>query len=141
MNQEEAKKAALGILDNSKVGVLATVKESKPHARYMTFFHDGFTLYTATNRKTQKVEELEANPHAHILLGYEGEGVGDAYLEIEGSMAAHDNPEIIEKVWNEHLSGWFSGPDDPNLMILRIHPDRVRLMNKKGQDPVELKIE
>lgn len=138
MNQEEAKKVALGILDDSKVGVLATVKANKPHTRYMTFFHDGFTLYTATSKKTQKVEELELNPHAHILLGYEGEGVGDAYLEIEGKMAAHDDDEIIDKVWNDHLKGWFSGPDDPNLMILRINPDRVRLMNKKGQEPVDL---
>lgn len=141
MNQEEAKKAALGILDSSKVGVLATVNDNKPHTRYMTFFHDGFTLYTATSRKTQKVDELDANPHAHILLGYEGEGVGDAYLEIEGRMGAHDDPEMIDKVWNDHLSGWFSGPDDPNLLILRIQPDRVRLMNKKGQDPVELKMQ
>lgn len=140
MNQEEAKKAALGILDDSKVGVLATIKENKPHTRYMTFFHDGFTLYTATSRKSQKVDELEANPHAHILLGYEGEGVGDAYLEIEGRMGAHDDSEIIDKVWNDHLKGWFTGPDDPNLMILRIHPERVRLMNKKGQDPVELQM-
>ncbi|TAA73604.1 pyridoxamine 5'-phosphate oxidase family protein [Planococcus salinarum] len=140
MNHDEAKKAALEILDSSKVGVLATVKGNKPHTRYMTFFHDGFTLYTATSRKTQKVDELEANPHAHILLGYEGEGVGDTYLEIEGRMAAHDDSQIIEKVWNEHLTGWFSGPDDPNLLILRIHPDRVRLMNKKGQDPVELQM-
>ncbi|MFD1029937.1 pyridoxamine 5'-phosphate oxidase family protein [Metaplanococcus flavidus] len=138
MNQEEAKKAALGILDDSKVGVLATIKENKPHTRYMTFFHDGFTLYTATSRKSQKVDELEANPHAHILLGYEGEGVGDAYLEIEGRMAAHDDAEIINKVWNDHLKGWFTGPDDPNLMILRIHPEHVRLMNKKGQEPVDL---
>lgn len=141
MNQEEAKKVALMILDESKVGVLATVKGKKPHTRYMTFFHDGFTLYTATSRKTQKVDELEANPHAHILLGYEGEGVGDVYLEIEGRMAAHDDAEIIDKVWNDHLSGWFSGPDDPNLLILRINPDRVRLMNKKGQEPVDLQIE
>ncbi|WP_422124121.1 pyridoxamine 5'-phosphate oxidase family protein [Planococcus sp. X10-3] len=141
MNQEEAKEVAMGILDDSKVGVLATVKASKPHTRYMTFFHDGFTLYTATSRKSQKVEELEANPHAHILLGYEGGGVGDAYLEIEGRMAAHDDAKIIDKVWNEHLKGWFSGPDDPNLMILRIHPERVRLMNKKGQDAIELQTE
>ncbi|HSJ37670.1 MAG TPA: pyridoxamine 5'-phosphate oxidase family protein [Planococcus sp. (in: firmicutes)] len=140
MNQEEAKKAALEILDNSKVGVLATIKESKPHTRYMTFFHDDFTLYTATSIKSQKVEELEANPHAHILLGYEGEGVGDAYLEIEGRMSTHDDSEIINKVWNDHLKGWFTGPDDPNLMILRIHPERVRLMNKKGQDPIDLQM-
>src|SRR5690606_30286730 len=83
MNQEELKQNALKILEESHVGILSTVKGDKPHSRYMTFFNDEFTLYTATNKQTQKVDELEANPHAHILLGYDGEGVGDTFLEID----------------------------------------------------------
>lgn len=140
MNQEDVKKAALKILEESYVGTLATIKGNKPHSRYMTFFNDGFTLYTATSKNTQKVDELEANPHAHILLGYDGEGVGDTFLEIEGSMSLNDDREMINKVWNEHLEGWFEGPDDPSLIILAIKPDRVRLMNKKGQEPQTLEL-
>lgn len=140
MNQEEAKKAALKILDNSHVGTLATIKGNKPHSRYMTFFNDEFTLYTATSNKTQKVDELEANPNAHILLGYDGEGIGDAFLEIEGEMGVHEDSSMIEKVWNDHLKGWFTGPDDPDLVILAIKPNRVRLMNKKGEEPQSIEL-
>lgn len=138
MNQQELKDAALKILNDSHVGVLATITENKPHSRYMTFFNKDFTLYTATSKKTQKGDELEQNPHAHILLGYEGEGVGDTFLEIEGEMSEHDDRSILEDLWNEHLSGWFSGPDDPNLLIVAIKPTRMRLMNKKGQEPQEI---
>ncbi len=140
MNQSELKQQALNILEDSLVGVLSTVKDNKPHSRYMTFFHDEFTLYTPTSKKTQKVDELENNPNAHILLGYEGEGVGDAFLEIEGQMGMHDDPGMIDKVWNDHLKGWFTGPDDPNLLILAIKPTRVRLMNKKGEDPQTIEL-
>lgn len=140
MNQEELKQQALKILEESHVGVLATVKDNKPHSRYMTFFNDEFTLYTATSDTTQKVDELEQNPHAHILLGYEGEGIGDAFLEIEGTMGVHDDKGIIDKVWNEHLKGWFSGPDDPHLVILAIKPSRVRIINKKGEEPQTLEL-
>lgn len=138
MEQQELKETALKILNGSNVGVLATINENKPHSRYMTFFNKDFTLYTATSKQTQKVDELEANPHAHILLGYDGEGFGDSFLEIEGKMSEHDDRGILENLWNDHLSGWFSGPDDPNLIILAIKPTRMRLMNKKGEDPQDV---
>ncbi|RNF40139.1 pyridoxamine 5'-phosphate oxidase family protein [Planococcus salinus] len=138
MNQEEARKTAMKILDESHVGVLSTIKDNKPHSRYMTFFNEDFTLYTATSKQTQKVDELQQNPNAHILLGYEGEGFGDAFLEIEGKIAEHDDRSILENLWNDHLKGWFKGPDDPDLLILTIKPTRARLMNKKGESPVSL---
>lgn len=140
MNQDQLRQNALKILEDSHVGILSTVKGSKPHSRYMTFFNDEFTLYTATSKQTQKVDELEANPNAHILLGYEGQGIGDSFLEIEGTMGIHDDKSIIEKVWNEHLRGWFSGPDDPNLVILSITPSSARLINKKGEEPQKIEI-
>ncbi|MGI2327876.1 pyridoxamine 5'-phosphate oxidase family protein [Planococcus sp. YIM B11945] len=140
MNQEDLKKTALKILEESYVGTLATVKDNKPHSRYMTFFNDEFTLYTATSKKTQKVDELEANPNAHILLGYEGQGVGDAFLEIEGEMGLHDDRSMIDKIWNDALKGWFTGPDDPDLIILAIKPKHLRLINKKGEAPQNIEL-
>ena len=140
MDQSQLKQQALKILDDSLVGVLSTIKDNKPHSRYMTFFNDEFTLYTPTSKKTQKVDELQNNPNAHILLGYEGEGVGDAFLEIEGQMGVHEEQGMIDKVWNDRLKGWFTGPDDPNLVILAIKPARVRLINKKGEEPQSIEL-
>jgi general stress protein 26 len=140
MAQEELKKTALNILEKSYVGTLATVNDNKPHSRYMTFFNEDFTLYTATSKDTHKVDELEANPYAHVLIGYDGEGIGDEFLEIEGKMAEHDDKDTINKVWNEHLEGWFSGPDDPKLLIISIEPTRVRVMNRKGEKPQTIEL-
>ncbi|AOV08735.1 pyridoxamine 5'-phosphate oxidase family protein [Sporosarcina ureilytica] len=134
----DSKKEALKILKESYVGTMATVYGNKPHTRYMTFFNDEFTLYTATSKKTEKVDELEVNPHTHILIGYEGEGMGDEYLEIEGTVSISDDDSMKEKVWNKHMKDWFSGPDDPDLVILKISPDSMRLMNKKGEEPKEI---
>ena len=114
-----AKKSALKILEESYIGTMATVQQNKPHTRYMTFFNDEFTLYTATSKQTQKVDELEANPHTHILIGYEGEGFGDEFLEIEGTVTISSDEQLKEKMWNKHLKPWFSGPEDPNLVIFK----------------------
>jgi len=132
------KKIALKILKESAVGTMATIQQNKPHSRYMTFFSEEFTLYTATSKHTEKVDELEVNPHTHILIGYEGKGMGDEYLEIEGTVGISDDESVKEKVWNKHLKPWFSGPEDPNLVILKVSPDSIRLMNKKGEDPIEI---
>lgn len=129
------KKTALKILQESHVGTMATIQNNKPHTRYMTFFSDDFTLYSATSKQTQKVDELETNPHTHILIGYEGEGFGDEFLEIEGTVTVSDDDNLKEKMWNEHMKPWFSGPEDPNLVILKVSPVTIRLMNKKGEEP------
>ncbi|MET3575076.1 pyridoxamine 5'-phosphate oxidase family protein [Bhargavaea ullalensis] len=133
-----AKETAKKILDESMIGTMATVQDGKPFSRYMTFFNDGFTMYTATSKKTDKVDELEANPHTHILIGYDGEGFGDEFLEISGSASVTDDKGLIDKVWNDAMKGWFDGPNDPDLVILKIEPDSMRVMNKKGQPPQDV---
>ncbi|MFS0577245.1 pyridoxamine 5'-phosphate oxidase family protein [Sporosarcina sp. 179-K 3D1 HS] len=135
-----ANETALKILDESHIGTMATVQQNKPHSRYMTFFNDGFTLYTATSKRTEKVEELEQNPHTHILIGYEGKGFGDAFLEIMGTAEVSQDDNMIDKVWNKYMKPWFKGPDDPDLVILKITPQAIRVMNKKGEPPQEVQI-
>ncbi|MCP3762286.1 pyridoxamine 5'-phosphate oxidase family protein [Domibacillus sp. A3M-37] len=134
------KEQILSILKESRVGTMATIHDNKPRSRYMTFFNDDLTLYTVTSKDTHKTEDVEQNPYTHILLGYEGEGFGDMYVEIEGKVIESDDESLKEKVWNEHLEPWFDGPEDPKLLILQINPDQIRLMNKKGQPPQTLEL-
>lgn len=130
-----AKEEALKILEKNMIGTMATVQDNKPHTRYMTFFNDNFTLYTATSKKTHKAEELKQNPNTHILLGYDGHGFGDSFLEIEGTVIESDDEAMKEKVWNKALKGWFEGPEDPDLLILKVTPTKIRVMNTKGEEP------
>lgn len=130
-----AKETVLKILKKDYIGTMATVSENKPHSRYMTFFNDDFTLYTATDKNSHKAEELRANPHTHILLGYEGKGFGDAYVEIEGFV--EETPEEVwkEKVLDRLMKSFPYGPKNPNVVILKITPTQIRLLNKKGEAP------
>ncbi|WP_040227372.1 pyridoxamine 5'-phosphate oxidase family protein [Bhargavaea cecembensis] len=135
-----AKETAQKILDGSMVGTMATVQDGKPFSRYMTFFNDGLTLYTATSKKTDKVDELESNPYTHILIGYDGDGFGDDFLEILATVSVTDEEGLIDKVWNDAMKGWFSGPDDPDLVILKVTPESMRVMNKKGEPPQDVSL-
>lgn len=140
MTQDELKTSIQHILNDSNVGIMATVQNNKPHARYMTFSSDELNLYTATDEDTHKVDELEKNPYTHILLGYEGEGYGDEYVEYEGKVQITDSLELKQKLWNMNMEKWFDGPHDPNYIVLEIRPILIRLMNKNGEEPMILDI-
>lgn len=140
MPQEELKQKVLNLLDEQKVGTLATVEQNQPHTRYMTFFHEGLTLYTPTSKETHKAEEIEKNPNVHILIGYSGEGFGDTYAEIAGTASLTDDPELIDRLWSDEMEKWFKGKDDPNLVILKIDPTSIRYMNEGSRTPAELSL-
>ncbi|MFU0789561.1 pyridoxamine 5'-phosphate oxidase family protein [Virgibacillus proomii] len=141
MKQEALRKEIEHILENSYIGPMATVKRNMPHSRYMTFYHNNLTLYTLTDKDTEKMEDLEKNPYTHIILGYEGERMGDAYVEYEGKVSFNESAELKKQLWSNQLKQYFSSRDDPNLIVLEIKPLHIRLMNKKGEEsPQELEI-
>lgn len=140
MDKQKLNKEVLDILEKHKVGTLATVVKNKPHSRYMTFFNDELMLYTPTNKNTHKAEEIEENPHVHVLLGYEGKGYGDSYVEFEGKASISESAELKERLWNEHMKKWFEGPNDPEYIVLAIKPSKIRLMNSEYDSPQTLEL-
>lgn len=132
----EAKEKALNILDKNEVGVLATVSGNKPVARYMDFKSDDFVLYTVTDKRTEKVEDIEANNHAFVLIGYE-EGVFDKnYLEIEATVSMTQDPDLIDRAWNDYMDDTYKGKDDPNILVLKLTPQKVTLKLKKDDERI-----
>ena len=140
MSQAEIRDNIEKILRESHTGTMATVKNNKPHSRYMTFFHRDLTLYTPTNKNADKTEEIDANPYTHIMIGYEGDGFGDTYIEYQGKVRFNHSEELKKELWNDAMKVYFDGPEDPNYTLLEIHPIGIRLMNKKGESPLELEI-
>lgn len=140
MDKQKLNNEVLDILEKHKVGTLATVVDNKPHSRYMTFFNDELMLYTPTNKNTHKAEEIDENPNVHILLGYEGEGYGDSYVEFEGKASISEDQELKDKIWNDHMKNWFDGPNDPNYIVLAIKPNTIRLMNSEHESPQTLEV-
>lgn len=133
MDNKQLKEKILKVLGESKVGSLATVEGNRPHSRYMTFFNEELKMYTPTSKETYKAEEIEKNPYVHILLGYQGDGFGDEYVEIQGKASIREEQALKDKFWNDKMEKWIESPDDPNFIILEVEPHTIRLMNENGQ--------
>ncbi|MCA1024599.1 pyridoxamine 5'-phosphate oxidase family protein [Cytobacillus kochii] len=143
MSNEKVIKKAKEIIKNHPIGVLATVESNAPHIRYMAFYcedSEGFTLYSATKKNTEKVEEIEENGHTSILLGYTGKGLNDEYIEVKGHCRVSEDEEIKKKIWQDSFSRWFEGPEDPNYVILAITPQTIRFLNNEHQQTEEVTI-
>lgn len=136
MDNKELERMIIKALDDNKFGSFGTIEAgNKPKVRYMAVFHDGLNIYLATSRKTHKVEELKDNPNAFLLLGYE-QGGGKDVLEIEATVDVTKDEGLRSKVWNKSLEEWFSGPDDPEYVILELTPTRIEYIGKDKQHGV-----
>ncbi|OIJ14114.1 general stress protein [Anaerobacillus arseniciselenatis] len=134
MNQDHLKEEVINIIDNDHVGVLSTMQENKPHARYMMFFHDELQLYTATNKKTHKVDEIEDNPNVHVLLGFnENE---KKYVELQGKATLVNDDQLKQKYWNDQLMPWLDGPNDPEYCLLKIDPEHIELIEGNNETTI-----
>lgn len=138
MENKDIKDHVLKILSSSKTGVLSSVENNKPHTRYMTFYNDDLTLFTPTQLDTEKVSEIEKNPSVAVLLGYEGGGLDDCYVEISGTSKITNSSELKKQFWEDSFQQWFNGPDDPNYAFLQIQPEMIRVLNNHGEPPQEL---
>lgn len=135
---EDIKEKALKIMEKNDVGVMATISGNKPMARYMSFYSKGFMLYTITDKRTEKVEDLEKNSNVFVLLGYE-EGIFDKdYVEVEGEVSMVKNQEIIEKSWNDYMDDQYASKEDPNILVLEIKPTKINVKSKKGKEVEEI---
>ncbi|MFF5994626.1 pyridoxamine 5'-phosphate oxidase family protein [Lysinibacillus sp. KU-BSD001] len=127
---------ALDILSKHSVGVMATVSNGKPDSRYMTFSNDGFTLYTVTPKDSGKLDELRKNSHTHILYGYENEELGETFLEIEGKVLESNIDEMKERILSNYKGDYLG--DASSLVLLKVEPERLRFMNKSGDNREEI---
>ncbi|MTH53555.1 general stress protein [Bacillus mangrovi] len=135
MSKQQLKEKILSLLDHHQIGSMATVRGSRPYSRFMLFFHEGLTLYTATSKKAHKAEDIEENPHVHLLLGYEGKAFRDQYAEVEATASVEESKELKEKFWNGNLKDWIQSPDDPDYMLLKLQPTKISFFSKAGEEP------
>ncbi|MFX3625524.1 MAG: pyridoxamine 5'-phosphate oxidase family protein [Ectobacillus sp.] len=126
------KEKILTVMQNQPTGILATIRDNKPHSCFMIFFHEDLTLYAATDKQSKKLEDIKQNPSVHVLIGREKKEWDKEFIEIEGNATVEDNAEMKQRFWNDDLRRWLNGPADPNYVLLKIMPSRIYYVNKTG---------
>ena len=121
--------------------MLATVDESgQPRLRPVSPVRvEGFTVYVANLRRYGKTRELAANPRCELCYLDEHHD----QVRITGTAETVTDVETLQSIWesNPLLRKYLGTPDNPELIIYRVRPSRVRFMREWALDYVEVPIE
>jgi general stress protein 26 len=125
----EVRSLALGVIAADRFPQLATIDGDQPRVRPVSPVRtEGFTIYVANLRLYHKTVEIAANPHVELCYMDDGHN----QVRLTGVAEIVSERPLLEQIWNDNpLMRQFLGSlDNPQLIIYRIHPTRVRYMQE-----------
>lgn len=124
------------------LSALSTITgDGKPWVRYVTpFMDDDLNLWIATFAASRKIGQIKANAEVHVTAGCTDMTAPSPYLQIQGRGEVLTDEAAKKTVWSDHLAAIFSGPDDPNLVALKITPYRIELQEPGPVPPRVLEL-
>jgi general stress protein 26 len=131
---------AQALIKADRFPTLATIDGDQPRVRPVSPVRtDGFTVYVANLRAYHKTTELAAN--AKLELCYVDPGHNQVRLTGVAEVVT-DRP-LLEEIWaaNPLLKHYLGSLDNPQLMIYRIRPTRVRYMQEWALEYHEVPLE
>jgi general stress protein 26 len=126
---EEVLSLALAVIAADRFPYLATVDGDQPRLRPVSPVRtDGFTVYVANLRSYHKTAEIAANPKVELCY------VDDHHNQVRITGVAEGVTErtFLQQIWdaNPLLRQYLGRIDNPELVVYRIKPNRVRYMRE-----------
>jgi general stress protein 26 len=140
VDPRELPRLARAVLEADRFPFLATVDGDRPRLRPVSPVRtDGFTVYVASLKSYHKTMEIEANPRVELAyLSAEHDQV-----RISGRAERVTDRALLQEIWdaNPLLRHYLGSPDNPELIVYRILPERVRFMREWALEYHEVPIE
>jgi general stress protein 26 len=117
------------VMSAAKFPMLATADAAQPRVRPVSPVRtDGFTVYVANLRTYDKTAEIAANPRVELCYLDEHHD----QVRITGMAEILQDPDLIREIWdaNPLLRNYLGSIDNPELIIYRVRPHRVRFMRE-----------
>jgi general stress protein 26 len=121
---------ARNVIRRAKFPQLATIDGDQPRVRPVSPVRvdEDFTIYVASLRHYGKTHEIAANPK--VELNYLDDDHDQ--VRITGRAEILADPKLLHAIWetNPLLRRYLGSPDNPELIIYRVRPERVRFMRE-----------
>ena len=137
--REELPELARSVIRRAKFPQLATLDGDQPRVRPVSPVRvDGFTIYVANLRRYGKTREIAANPKVELCY------LDDEHdqVRITGVAEVLTDEALLKEIWesNPLLRRYLGTPENPELIIYRIRPERVLFMREWALDYFEVEI-
>ena len=120
---------ARAVIARAKFPQLATVDGHQPRVRPVSpVLVEGFTIYVANLRGYGKTREIAENPRVELCYLDEAHD----QVRITGVAEVLADRAKLQEIWdgNALLRRYLGSPENPDLIIYRIRPERVRFMRE-----------
>lgn len=121
---------ALETIKRAKYPMLASVdRAGQPRVRPVSPVKtEGFTVWVASMRSSGKTAELAANSRVELCY-LEG---GHDHVRITGRAVLVEDPSERQSIWDSNplLRSFLQSIDNPEFMLYRIEPEKVRFMRE-----------
>ena len=120
---------ALAVIQADRFPQLATIDGDQPRVRPVSPVRtEGFTVYVANLRMYHKTAELAANPKLELCY------LDDHHnqVRITGVAEVVTDRAVLQDVWDKNplLRQYLGSIDNPEFVLYRIRPTRVRYMQE-----------
>jgi general stress protein 26 len=120
---------AAEVMRAARFPFLATIDGEQPRVRPVSPVRtDGFTVYIANLRSYHKTVEIEANSRVELCYL---DGQHDQ-VRITGNAEVVTDRAVLREIWEENplLRGYLGSIDNPELIVYRVIPERIRFMRE-----------
>lgn len=125
----EVRDLALQVVQADRFPYLATVAGDQPRLRPVSPVKtDQFTVYIANLRSYQKTVEIEQNPRVELCYMDDGHD----QVRITGVAEVVTDQQLVGEIWdaNPLLREYLGSVENPELILYRVQPSRVRYMRE-----------
>src|SRR5262245_59160200 len=133
VNPAEVTKLALAVVQADRFPHLATIDGDQPRLRPVSPVKtDGFTAYVANLRSYAKTVQIASNPKVELCY------LDDHHdqVRITGVAEVVTERTLLQEIWNSNplLRQYLGSLDNPELIVYRIRPSRIRYMKEWALD-------
>ncbi len=129
VDPSQVESLAKAVLQDDRFPHLATIDGDQPRVRPVSPVKtDGFTVHVANLRQYHKTGEIAANPRVELCYL----GKTHDQVRITGIAEVVVDRAVLDEIWaaNPLMRQYLGSVDNPDLIIYRIRPVRVRFMRE-----------
>ena len=137
---DEVARLALAVVKADRFPHLATMDGKQPRLRPVSPVRtDGFTVYVANLRSYHKTGEIADNPNVELCYLDEQHN----QVRITGTAVVVSDRVVLQEIWdaNPLLRQYLGSIDNPELIVYRIDPNRVRYMQEWALEYYEVSLQ
>ncbi len=93
------------------------------HSRPMTaqLDDDEGPIWFFGSRDSSLAHALAETGSKPAVLAFAAKG-HDLFASVRGSLSVEADRGMVERLWNPFVAAWYSGKDDPKLLLMRLDP-------------------